>query len=42
MEIRRDEKRKKTWYVSSARNRDTLNMIVLSTTVKPRGERRWQ
>ena len=32
-------KRKKIWCVSNARNRDTLNMIVLSTKVKPRGER---
>ena len=36
---RRDEKRKKTWCVSSARNRDTLNIIVLYTEVKPRRER---
>ncbi|KAL6345676.1 hypothetical protein AAG906_017412 [Vitis piasezkii] len=28
---RRDEKRKRTWCVSSARNWDTLNMIVLFT-----------
>ena len=40
MVTRRDEKRKGTWCASSARNRDTLNMIVLSTRVKPRGEKR--
>ena len=39
MVTRRDRKRKETWSVSSARSRDTLNMIVLSTKVKPRGER---
>ena len=42
MVTRRDEKRKRTWYASSARNWDTLNMIVLSIRVKPRGERRRQ
>ena len=42
MVARRDEKRKKTWCVSNARNQDTLNMIVLSTKVKPRGEKRRQ
>ena len=36
--VTRDEMRKETWCASSARNRDTLNMIVLSTKVKPRGE----
>ena len=40
MVTRRDEKRKGTWCASSARNRDTLNMIVLSTRVKPRGGKR--
>ena len=40
MVAKRDERRKGTWCASSERNRDTLNMIVLSTKVKPRGERR--
>ena len=38
----RHEKQKRTWCVSGARNWDTLNMIVLSTKVKPRRERRRQ
>ena len=38
----RDGRRKETWYASSARNWDTLNMIILFTKVKPRGERRRQ
>ncbi|RVW73110.1 hypothetical protein CK203_060267 [Vitis vinifera] len=36
--VTRDEMRKETWCALSARNQDTLNMIVLSTKVKPRGE----
>ena len=31
-------KEKKNWCVSNAKNWDTLNMIVPSTKVKPRGE----
>ena len=42
MVTRRDGKRKETWCVSSARNRDTLNMIFLYTKVKPRRERKRQ
>ena len=42
MVARRNEKRKEIWCVSSARNQDTLNMIVLSTKVKPKGEKRRQ
>ena len=38
MVTRRNEKRKEIWCVSSAKNRDTSNMIVLSTKVKPREE----
>ena len=38
MVTRRNEKRKEIWCVSNARNRDTLNKIVLSTKVKPKGE----
>ena len=34
--------KKEIWCVSNARNWDTLNMIVLSTKVKPRRERRRQ
>ena len=33
-----NEKRKEIWCVSNAKNRDTLNMIVLFTKVKPREE----
>ena len=36
------EEKRETLCVSSARNRDTLNMIVLSTKMKPRGEKRRQ
>ena len=32
------EEKKKIWCASNAKNRDTLNMIVLSTKVKPREE----
>ncbi|KAL6326346.1 hypothetical protein AAG906_007851 [Vitis piasezkii] len=39
MVTRRDRRRKETWCASSIRNRVTLNMIVLYTKVKPRGER---
>ncbi|KAL6324243.1 hypothetical protein AAG906_006516 [Vitis piasezkii] len=38
MVTKRNEKRKEIWCVSNARNSDTLNMIILSTKVKPRGE----
>ncbi|KAL6331617.1 hypothetical protein AAG906_011557 [Vitis piasezkii] len=38
MVTRKNGKKKEIWCVSNARNRDTLNMIVLSTKVKPRGE----
>ena len=36
MVTRRNGKRKEIWRVSNAKTRDTLNMIVLSTKVKPR------
>ena len=39
---RRNGKGKKIWCVSNAKNQDTSNMIVLSTKVKPRGEKRRQ
>ena len=42
MVTRRDGKKKRTWCASSVRNWDTLNMIILSTEVKPRRERRRQ
>ena len=32
------EEKKKIWCASNAKNRDTLNMIVLSTKVEPREE----
>ncbi|KAL6329722.1 hypothetical protein AAG906_035370 [Vitis piasezkii] len=42
MVTRKNGRRKETWCASSARNRDTLNMIFLYTKVKPRRERRMQ
>ena len=37
---RKKKGRKRTWCASSARNQCTFNMIVLSTRVKPRREKR--
>ena len=40
MVTKRNGKGKKIWCASNAKNWDTLNMIILSTKVKPRGEKK--